>query len=116
MSKHTPGAWVDDDFLIMAEDGTQIANVSSIDDFPCIDEDNEPHLVNQIAEECEANVRLIAAAPDLLNALTRIMDGFDAGVWVRSTKDDADPMWAVKIIGHVQALGAAVAAIQKATG
>lgn len=68
-----------------------------------------------IREEID-DANLIAAAPDLLEALTRIMDGFDAGVWVRSTKDDADPMWAMKIISHVQALGAARAAIAKARG
>ena len=64
----------------------------------------------------DANARLIAAAPDLYGALKRIMNGFDDGVWVRSTKDDDDPLWALKIISHIQALGAAMAAIQKVEG
>jgi hypothetical protein len=63
-----------------------------------------------------ANAALISAAPDLLAALKGVMAGFDDGVWVRGTKDDASPDWAIKILKHVRALGASVAAIAKAEG
>ena len=60
--KHTPGPWEVD-----KETGEIIARESVLgiiygaDDFPCCEED--------IDEECRANAYLIAAAPDLLEAL-----------------------------------------------
>ncbi len=55
----------------------------------------------------EANARLIAKAPEmyeLLEAAISICDFMDAGVLVRSTKNDDDPQWAVKQIPLVKAL------------
>lgn len=60
MSKHTPGPWLYDyapgycGELIALEDGTTLAEF--------------------VTEPSEANARLIAAAPDLLDALTDVMN------------------------------------------
>lgn len=110
MSKHTPGPWTAHGTVVRAE-GRFICKVKR---YPTPGYPDTGELAEESEQIKKANARLIAAAPDLLEALKRIMDGFDAGVWCRSIKDDNDPMWAIKIIGRVQALGAAVAAIQKA--
>ena len=67
--KHTPGPWEVD-----KETGEITANLSVLgiiygaDDFPCCEED--------IDEEYKANARLIAAAPDLLEACNEIYNSW----------------------------------------
>lgn len=70
MTKHTAGPWkVDGGELIAADpdDGGAwvIGQVYGADDYPCPEAD--------IDEECKANARLIAAAPDLLAALRALV-------------------------------------------
>lgn len=68
MSKHphTPGPWILDDFEVSGEvSGAATCRVLEADDFPCIEEGTEA----DVQAECEANARLIAAAPDMLEAL-----------------------------------------------
>lgn len=60
---HTPGPWENEDGEITAR-GAVVANVYQADDFPCLDDADRP----AAEEECKANARLIAAAPDLLEA------------------------------------------------
>lgn len=79
MSGHTPGPWTNEDFTITADDGSVISDVHSIDDFPCIDQDNDADQLEKLNAELQANARLIAAAPDLLEALIKLTnesDGF----------------------------------------
>ncbi|WP_113132733.1 hypothetical protein [Rhizobiales bacterium] len=72
-TKHTPGPWAfDDDNAVMADVGAHICTVSMADDFPCIDDDEGDSRTN-VDIECKANARLIAAAPDLLEALVEIL-------------------------------------------
>lgn len=74
--KHTPGPWTSaaevqqfdlgESITIYAETTPRVpvATVLNADDFPCcVDED-----VETLDMEAQANARLIAAAPDLLNA------------------------------------------------
>ena len=72
--QHTPGPWrfdADFDHVEMVVDGgAVIARIMRPDDFPCRDEDGDEAL----AAECAANVRLIAAAPDMLAAFQRMRD------------------------------------------
>lgn len=59
----TPGPWEQDfmdDYAIMAENGSAIATVLTGADFPCLNDDEQLAVI----PECEANARLIAAAPD----------------------------------------------------
>jgi len=71
MSKHTPGPWEVD--LETGEINGGCAVLGAVyggDDFPCSEED--------MSEECKANARLIAAAPDLLKACKGVLIGLKA--------------------------------------
>jgi hypothetical protein len=69
---HTPGPWfVGDDYCVSTREGYAIARVTTMDDFPAIDEDQ----VKQGEAVALANARLIAAAPDLLEALQNLLTG-----------------------------------------
>jgi hypothetical protein len=73
---HTPGPWEvgehDPDQSISIEyEGAQIGQVYNSEDFPCLSEDDE---IARCQAEAEANAHLIAAAPDLLDALKRNRD------------------------------------------
>ena len=63
-----------------------------------------------------ANAHLIAAAPELLEALKAILAQFDAGYFVRNTQGDDSPDWVIKAARSVRTLAAGVQAIAKATG
>lgn len=66
---HTPGPWISDGFDVSgAISGAAICTVMEADHFPCLEEGTEA----DVQAECEANVRLIAAAPDLLSELKRL--------------------------------------------
>lgn len=86
MSKHTPGPWnmAGPNTISNAAKTIGIAHIST-------------YSVEQ--SEAEANVRLIAAAPDLLEALRTIV--------IHAASVQMDPQWAVKV---------ARSAIAKATG
>lgn len=75
--KHTPGPWsaefdADDPELPIniEKDGGAIACVYNLDDFPCVLKEDE----SRVSAEAKANANLIAAAPELLEALTRVRD------------------------------------------
>lgn len=71
--RHTPGPWAfDGDNAVMADVGANICTVSMAGDFPCIDDDEGDNRIN-VDIECTANARLIAAAPELLEALTEAL-------------------------------------------
>jgi hypothetical protein len=63
-TKHTPGPWEVDDDGEVSSQNVVVAKVFQWDDFPCLEEHMEA-----VQRECEANARLIAAAPELLAAL-----------------------------------------------
>ena len=63
-----------------------------------------------------ANAYLIAAAPDLLEALKALLDQFDAGYFVRNTEGDGSPDWVIKAARSVRTLAAGLQAIAKAEG
>lgn len=74
MSKHTPGPWVLDDFEVSTErdPANLIAHV-----YAC-DRPENPDNEWDVGIETAANAKLIAAAPDLLEALEQIMVLVDA--------------------------------------
>lgn len=78
-AQHTPGPWaLDEDSNIMAHDGAvAVAVVMLADDYPCLDHD-EDEAVEKVQVECEANARLMAAAPDMLTALVAMDRALDA--------------------------------------
>lgn len=74
MSKHTPGPWI-------ISDGDEWTHdvVTHHGELP----DGSPNAwniatINSRRDECDANLALIAAAPDLLEALEKIMSLVDA--------------------------------------
>lgn len=67
-------------------------------------------------EESEANHRLIAAAPDLLEALKLIWSMFDDGRIVRNIANDGEPDWALKMLNFTRELQTIQKAIAKAEG
>ena len=61
MPKHTPGPWAELTGTISGPDGDEIAEV--------VGGDGGRYLDDGVNAECAANARLIAAAPELLEAL-----------------------------------------------
>ncbi len=68
MNEHTPGPWkVDIETGEICSPGPVVlGTIYGADDFPCNETD--------ISEECKANARLIAAAPDMLQALRKALE------------------------------------------
>lgn len=52
----------------------------------------------------KANAHLWAASPQMYEAAKAVLAAFEAGVFVRNTKDDGDADWAIKALPHLQAL------------
>lgn len=63
-NRWTPGPWEIDEQGHIWGDGMQVAHINYAEDFPC--EENEA----DCQAMCEANARLIAAAPELFKACT----------------------------------------------
>lgn len=66
--------------------------------------------------EAEANARLIAAAPEMLDALKLIKSMFEDGRIVRNIKNDGEPGWMLKMLHFVRELQTICLAIDKADG
>jgi hypothetical protein len=69
-AKHTPGPWIagsegDATGEIVGPHMVYVAAVATLVDFPCIEDDERP----TVEAECRANARLIAAAPEMYEAL-----------------------------------------------
>jgi hypothetical protein len=76
MATHTPGPWELEDLgegVIRGPGGVHIALVSMESDFACLEDKERP----AAQAECEANSRLIAAAPDLLAAARDALETFE---------------------------------------
>lgn len=67
--KYTEGEWELEDGGISVG-GTILAEVYGADDFPCLDEDDD---VQAVAAECHGNGLLMAAAPDMYQALKQLL-------------------------------------------
>ena len=99
--KHTPGPWVVDECNLIFAGMSEIADVYGSNDALCAE---------GFEAECDANARLISAAPDLL-AVAQMLDAdwSDDG----ATPDSKVPEWHPET---VRIWKAARAAIAKATG
>lgn len=96
--QHTPGPWEAStgendgrDFITIEHDGFPLCEVRGTNDMSCIDEEQEPY----IADEMVANAKLIAAAPDLLEACIEFVRKVEAGE-ARSIRSYAQMKAAIK--------------------
>ena len=71
MSKHTPGPWYDVGAWVEVEDG-KVAEICS-----CNPDDFDQKRLGRTYNEMCANARLIAAAPDMLEALMMCDEAMD---------------------------------------
>lgn len=103
MNKHTPGPWkakyTVDFGVVVAPDGEDVAVIYGRRD----------------PTAKKSDTRLIAAAPDLLDALKRVDDLLTKGVLIRDITRDAKPDWALEMMNLVSDLKMIKLAIAKAT-
>lgn len=66
--------------------------------------------------ESKANAKLIAAAPEMYEALIDVFAMIDEGYLVRNTSGDAETGWAMKQLPFIMRLQVAHAALAKARG
>jgi hypothetical protein len=71
-AKHTPGPWIADGYNVRVRNGRYIAYTGPSHTPPS-------EYPKQCAEEDKANARLIAAAPELLEALENLMETCEYG-------------------------------------
>lgn len=85
MSKqiHYPSPWEFEeepngqDFVTIQHEGCAICEVRGTDDMSCVEEDE----VEDVRLQCIANAKLIAAAPDMLDALYELRAHFTSVGW-----------------------------------
>ena len=87
------------DITVIGADGVRLALVT-VADYP----------------RQQSNANLIAAAPDLLEALKDIFALMDEGILVRDISNDHKPDWSIKALKLTQILKTAYDAIAKAQG
>ncbi len=79
MSGHTPGPWRIDDMSLPARKFVRIEpEICQINQKQRRD---KYYGLKQLDEETRANANLIAAAPELLEALKNLVNDFDKSVW-----------------------------------
>lgn len=105
---HTPGPWkiVDHD-----EEYITITDVEQMYGICRIEED-----ASESRRSMTANARLIAAAPELLEALQGLFELIERGDLVRDITRDDDQNWSMKILDFVPRIQKAQLAIAKARG
>lgn len=81
MAEHTKGPWR----VGVKNAGTDERTVDAEHYHVCT---CHHHCVGSIEKEMEANARLIAAAPDMLEALERLVANLDEGDFVSTTRID----------------------------
>lgn len=105
MSEHAPGPWTVDkaQVLLGTQDGDEVSD--SMGNRVC----EVSHLSTKLA-----NARLIAAAPELLEALKGILDSYEAYLALNESKPE--DQWDEYDCAFLPKWRAAQAAIKKATG
>lgn len=69
---HTQGEWQIDEDGELSAGIVAIGQIFGVDDFACIDDDDSERRAS-VAEECESNRRLIAAAPEMFKWLEKVV-------------------------------------------
>lgn len=113
-TKHTPGPWVSCKNGVRTSanvEPNRVGGYGVSNDFICCLNDGEYHQYFD-HEEQEANASLIAAAPDLLEALTLLEDAIDVAVELLQQPEENQQILAIEIQRRREV---ALAAIAKAT-
>ncbi len=98
---HTPGPWhVSDSNEVLDEESCLVV----------------AEIMGERPEIYKANARLIAAAPELLEALKLIWQMFEDGRIVRNIANDHQPDWALKMLNFTRELQTIQLVIAKAEG
>lgn len=105
--KHTKGPWQ------VTPDKCRIQTSEDAPDFEIADCNGGAY---PDIENIEANARLIAAAPELLEGLKDVFKMMDEQILVRNIEHDHKPEWAVLALSTVTRLKCAYDAIAKAEG
>lgn len=109
MTKYTPGPWQ------VTPDKTRVNNPDDHEDKQVADcQSGNFHPEDQA--ECEANARLISAAPELLEGLKDLFAMMDEGLIVRNTDNDHKSSWALDALIFTKRMKKAYDAIAKAEG
>lgn len=112
MSKHTPRPW---QAKHIQPDGTQLVPPGYGWGVVAV-EPMRGRIDSSISGMKEDDARLIAAAPELLEALKLVWEMFDDGRIVRNIANDGKPDWALKMLEFTQELSKIQAALAKAEG
>ena len=109
-TRHTPGPWKIMQCL------PAISEYEGQTETVIVDE-NGRNVLNRLSifEEA-ANAKLMASAPELLEALRELFGFVEEWVLVMDTRDDAGHAWSLKAMRLVMTLQAAQQAIAKAEG
>ena len=87
MANPTPGPWVNDDGEIRGKGGSHIAQVSTLNDFPCSEpESMHPEQREDIENELKANACLIAESREMFSVLEDLIrtNGKANALWDRA--------------------------------
>lgn len=104
---HTPGPWVVEKTATEFGEGICWEIRTAEDDLLVAELDD-------LLADDEANAKLMAAAPDLLDAIEDVFRLMDEGFLVRNIEDDGQSDWAIKALPAIQRLQKAQAAVRKA--
>lgn len=104
-SKHTPGPWI-------VEQTTLTISAEPLKEGRA----RVPVSMTVHCSQADANARLIAAAPDLLEACEFFFGAIESGEIVRDISRDGEPDWALRMVRFTAKLGKAQAVIAKAEG
>ena len=106
MSKHTPGPWEWSDKYRTSDNKRNTWSLLGKDGYGILSCDGDANSPQSLGASGEANARLIAAAPELLEALQM------ARTYMKYPRDASDAL----VTAHNKAIYAVDAAIAKATG
>lgn len=112
-TKFTPGPWeCDEDACFICQNGDVLKIVGQVRGWGWL---SKKYGDKKAFEIQKANGKLLAAAPDLLEALQSVLALIDNGTLVRNISKDSEPDYAVRQLLLILAIKQASEAIKKAT-
>lgn len=126
VSEHTPGPWATQRYVVDRHgnevgstapgDLSERRRIVAVEDDDCAADCAAGPIIADMVAGGPNDARLIAAAPDLLEALVALFGLVESGALVRDTSKDFAPDYALRMLDLVATLKAAQSAIAKAEG